>query len=385
MGVSTQTRLTLWTRSAGRCHICNAPLLGDLLSGQDELNNGYVAHIVADSPGGPRGDAILSPELADDVSNLMLLCNKHHRLIDGHKTRHEYPVSRLLALKAAHEARIDIVTGVHPDRASHVVLYAARVGEHDCAARLTLAKEAMLPERYPASREAIALDLARCEFEDNEADYWSVQRLNLQRQFDRKVRMQLADGHIKHLSIFALAPQPLLVELGRLLSDIPEVDVHQLHREPQGWGWRETRDPITYEVSKRDGEGKAVALILSLSGTIADARIETVLGEAPIWRVTTMNPHNDIMHRREDLGLFRQTMRRVFDLIKNEHGQDAVIHIFPALPVSAAIEVGRVWMPKADLPLVIHDEDRVRGGFKPRLTIGNSMPSVQARKDFEDA
>lgn len=52
MGVSNRTRLTLWTRSGGRCHFCNDHLLGDWLSGKDELNNGYVAHIVAESPGG---------------------------------------------------------------------------------------------------------------------------------------------------------------------------------------------------------------------------------------------------------------------------------------------------------------------------------------------
>ena len=385
MGVSPQTRLTLWTRSAGRCHICNDQLLGDLLSGKDELNNGYVAHIVADSPGGPRGDPVFSPQLADDVGNLMLLCNAHHRLIDGHQTRCEYPVGRLLDIKAAHESRIDLVSGIQPDRASHVLLYAARVGEHDCLARYDLAKGAMLPDRYPASREPIALDMARWEFKDHEPDYWVFQRTNLQRQFERKVRAQLADGHIAHLSIFAVAPQPLLIELGRLLSDLPAVDVHQLHREPSGWGWREARAPIGYDLTKRPGSGKDVALIISLSGTITDDRIDAVMDGAPIWRITTATPNNDIMHRRDDLTLFRQTMRRVFDAIKAQHGQDATIHVFPALPVSAAVEVGRVWMPKADLPLVIHDENRARGGFEPRLTIGDPSPTTEARKDLQNA
>lgn len=65
MGVSNRTRLTLWTRSGGRCQFCNDPLLGDWLSGKDELNNGYVAHIVAESAGGPRGDPHRSPKLTE--------------------------------------------------------------------------------------------------------------------------------------------------------------------------------------------------------------------------------------------------------------------------------------------------------------------------------
>lgn len=386
MGVSNRTRLTLWTRSGGRCQFCNEPLLGDWLSGKDELNNGYVAHIVAESPGGPRGDLDRSPKLAEDVANLMLLCNAHHRLIDGNATWRDYPETLLLQMKAAHEARIDIVTGITPDRASHVLLYSARVGEHDCPARYDLAKTAMLPERFPAVREPIALDLTHCDFEDHEPEYWDFQPPNLRKQFGRKVRDQLADGHIKHLSVFALAPQPLLIELGRLLSDIPDVTVHQLHREPQGWDWRDSREPVAFETSQKAGIGKSVALILSLSATINDDRVEAVLGDAPIWRITVQKPDRDVMHRHDDLGRFRETVRRTLDQIKVVHGQGAAIHIFPAMPVSAAVELGRVWMPKADLPLIVYDENRAHGGFEPRLTIGQlSSLTNAARKELDHA
>ena len=362
---------------------CNRPLLGDLLTGKDELNDGYVAHVVADSPGGPRGHPVLSPLLCDDPTNVMLLCNVHHRLIDGADTRADYPVERLLAMKTHHERRIELVTAIMPDRASHVLLYGARIGERDCPTRFDLAKTAMLPDRYPAERHAIALDLARSDFADHELAYWDLQIENLRRQFGRKVRDRLAEGDIRHLSVFGLAPQPLLIELGRLLSDIAAVNVHQLHREPQGWDWRDARPPIEVEVQHSNCEGKAVGLILDLSATVNRDRAHAILGpRAPIWRVTTPAPGNDIMHRREDLEAFRRAMRQVFDAIKAEHGQDAAIHVFPALPVSAAIEVGRTWMPKADLPLVIYDENRARGGFEPRLMIGDVRP---AQKEHEDA
>ena len=385
MSVSLQTRLTIWTRSAGRCQFdgCNRPLLGDLLTGKDELNDAYVAHIVADSPGGPRGDVELSSRLSNDVANLMLLCNVHHRLIDAQKTRAEFPVTLLQAMKAKHEKRVELVTDITPDRASHVLLFGARIGEHDCPTRFDLAKNAMLPDRYPAERQPIALDIARSDFLDHEQAYWDFQIVNLRRQFTRKVRELVADGDIQHLSVFALAPQPLLVELGRLLSDITAVNVHQLHREPQGWDWRDARSPIEITVEGDNRDGKDVGLILDLSGTVAPERALAVLGaDAPIWRVTTPAPGNDVLHRRDDLEAFRLAMRQVFNAIKVQHGQDATIHIFPALPVSAAIEVGRTWMPKADLPLVIYDESRARGGFEARLMIGELRP---ARKELLDA
>jgi len=385
VSVSPQTRLTLWTRSAGRCEFegCNRLLLGDLLTGKDELNDGYVAHIVADSPGGPRGDPVLSPKLCDDVANLMLLCNVHHRLIDAKKTQGDYPVARLLAMKAAHEQRIALVTDILPDRASHVLLFGARIGEHDCPTRYDLAKSAMLPERYPVEPHPIALDIARTDYADHEPAYWTLQVDTLRRQFGRKVRDRLVDGDIRHLSVFAVAPQPLLMELGRLLCDITAITIHQLHREPQGWDWRETRPPIEILVQGSDRDGREVGLILDLSATITDERAQAVLGpDAPIWRVTTPTPGNDVLHRREDLVAFRRAMRQVFDAIKVRHGQDARIHVFPALPVSAAIEVGRTWMPKADLPLLIYDENRARGGFQQRHTLGQGGP---VQKELENA
>ena len=67
------------------------------------------------------------------------------------------------------------------------------------------------------------------------------------------------------------------------------------------------------------------------------------------------------MRYKDDLREFRRLVRSMLDAMKAAHGEAATISIFPALPVSAAVEVGRVWMPKADLPLLIYDEQKPRG------------------------
>ena len=59
--VSPKTRTVLWAKGAGRCHFCNKPLIGDFVSGNEDANFGFVAHIVAEAPGGPRGDSLRSP------------------------------------------------------------------------------------------------------------------------------------------------------------------------------------------------------------------------------------------------------------------------------------------------------------------------------------
>jgi hypothetical protein len=70
--------------------------------------------------------------------------------------------------------------------------------------------------------------------------------------------------------------------------------------------------------------------------------------------------------------MFRQTMRLIMDQIKSIHGESSVIHVFPATPVSIAIELGRIWMPKADLPYILYDQNNKIGGFVHAIRIGGS-------------
>jgi hypothetical protein len=161
---------------------------------------------------------------------------------------------------------------------------------------------------------------------------------------------------------------PLLIELGRLLCDIVPADVYQLHREPAGWRWAQTGNHVEFNIERPHHVSKCVGLKIALSASIADERITSVLpDDAAIWSLSARDRNNDIMRYPEDLQAFRRLMRRTFDEIKASGAES--IHIFPAVPVSTAVEIGRVWMPKADLPLIIYDETRGQG-FVPRLRIG---------------
>lgn len=369
--VSTKTSAVVWGRGAGRCYYpgCNKSLIGDLISGNEDANFGFVAHIVGEKATGPRGDTVHSPLLEDDPANLMLLCGPHHKLIDVDE-REEHTVQRLQDIKAAHEDRVRIVTEIAPDRASHVLRYGAKVGSHESPVSFQRVRTAMLPERYPADGRSIGIEIKGSLLEDGEQAFWSAEPDNLRRMFDRDVRARIAEREITHLSVFALGPIPLLVQLGHLLGDITQADVYQLHREPAGWFWAKNGPRIEYQVARPGTVGPVVALKLALSATINDERITSILGEGvSIWALTAAAPGNDVMRHLEDLMEFRRLMRSLYDEIKAAHGQDAVIHVFPAVPVSVAVEIGRTLMPKADLPLLVYDETRGQG-FVPRLQIG---------------
>jgi SMODS-associated and fused to various effectors sensor domain len=109
--------------------------------------------------------------------------------------------------------------------------------------------------------------------------------MNLRHQFDVKVRGRVERQEIRHLSVFALAPQPLLIELGRLLCDIVPAAVHQRHREPASWRWASDGPPITFRTTEPDDRlpGK-VTLKLAVSATVTDERLQAVAGgDAAIW------------------------------------------------------------------------------------------------------
>lgn len=369
--IPESVKIRLWGKAGGRCEYygCNTPLWLDSIT-KCEFNAAYVAHIIADSPDGPRGDPVGSKELAADLSNLMLLCDAHHRLIDREDVA-GHSVERLLAMKAAHEHRIEIVTGISADRQSHVLLYGANVGVFGSPVSYPAASQAMLPDWYPAETMPISIGMVNSSLPDRTTEYWTVESSHLRNMVQRQVWPRLVQREIKHLSVFAVAPQPLLILLGSLLSDLNPAEVYQLHREPQqNWRWQEETGGFDYSIQEPAELKGPPALVLSLSATIVDERITAVLGEnVTIWRVTIDEPHNDFLKSRQQVRQFRQKMRPLMDRMKMRHGEAALLYVFPAMPVALAVEMGRIIMPKADLPLRVYDENRAVRGFVHALDI----------------
>jgi SMODS-associated and fused to various effectors sensor domain len=362
----------LWGRAAGRCQFpgCNKPLWKSSVT-QERVNIGQRAHIWSFSSDGPRGHEGIDATDLNSIQNLMLVCHECHQKMDHRKDGGRYTVALLQESKTRHEARIELVTGIDPSRRSHVLLYGANVGDHSSPLSFQLAAGAMFPDRYPAESRPITLGMINSAWKDRDAEFWKIEETNLRRQFDEKVRARLATGDIEHLSVFGFAPQPLLILLGSLLTDITPVDVYQLRREPQGWKWADAHIDVELIVDRPAEPKSDPALVLSLSATITTDRIRAVLGDAAsCWTLTLPRRHNDWLQTRDELRAFRQALRPLLDQIKAVHGQTALLHIFPAMPVAAAVELGRVRMPKADMPWCIYDQLNDSGGFIHALTLG---------------
>lgn len=356
--------------SAGRCQYedCNEPLFYDELT-KAEFNSAYIAHIYADSIGGPRYDPVFSSLLKRDLSNLMLLCDRHHRLVDREQES-EHPARRLIEMKARHEQRISILTGLTAEKQSHVVLFGANIGQEQVPLNYRDAAYAMLPYRYPVSIRPIELGIKNLSFNDHTPGYWNLQEKQLTDMFVQHMLPLKGNHPVQHFSVFGLAPMPLLIKFGTLLSDLFPADVYQRHREPASWEWQTHIHKHVFSIIRPESFTGTPVLKISLSGHITDERISQVISEPhAVWEIAVNDPNNDFMRSKELLIEFRQICRKIYDEIKLRHGQQNTLHVFPAMPVSAAVEFGRTWMPKADLNLLIYDQNKVNNSFVPTIKI----------------
>ena len=98
MPVTDRTRKILWVKAGGRCSICQVQLVTEGTDTDDPSVFGEEAHIVGQSPNGPRAGNISD---VDSYANLILLCRKHHKQVDDQVGY--YTVERLKEIKRQHE------------------------------------------------------------------------------------------------------------------------------------------------------------------------------------------------------------------------------------------------------------------------------------------
>ncbi|MBB4635970.1 SAVED domain-containing protein [Longimicrobium terrae] len=374
--IPQKARFEVWLRAGGRCQYagCNQALWRDDLTLQ-RMNRSYLAHIVADSADGPRGDPELSHKLNADPANIMLLCDTHHRLVDVEDVA-GHPAELLVRYKREHEERIERQTAIQTNRRTELLLLSTRIADRQGLVNFEQAREAVVAEeRYPASDLGIRIELASLDVDESDPVYWTL----VPQLIDRKLQPFLSSlegptGYpINHLSIFALAPIPVLIYLGKTVGDVISGDAFQRHRNTNHWIWQELSDiGFNYTVLRPeslDAEVCKVAVNLSLCGTIHPSEIERAVGESlPTYTMTIAQPRPDFLKAKEQLELFRNEWRQLLGTLREQHGENCEVHLFPAVPNAIAVEIGRSLLPKVDPRLVIYDPGKMRSGFAPTLT-----------------
>jgi hypothetical protein len=371
--IAASAKVLLATRAGGRCEFaeCNKYLFEHPLTLRDG-NFSEQAHIVAFSELGPRATDGARPQDINSVDNLMLLCPQCHKLIDDNPDDH--PRDQLELYKKHHEDRIKHVTGLGPDMRTTIVQLKAKIGGSSVDIPASHVYEAVAP-RYPSDRHGHVIDLTDYEREDR-AEYYTLAtdkiRKEVARLYDRGMDVEVT----RHISLFALAPIPLLVSLGHCLSNKITVDFFQRHRTGEPWKWKSDSPPVEYKhrmVSSGSDPAK-VGLILSLSGTINPQHLPMDIDDRfSVYEFTLGDqmPAPDFLRQRGDLDRFRVAYREFLAQLVRDHPAVTELHIFPAVPAPIAVVCGHDLLPKVHPCLVIYDNDKAAGGFISRLKVND--------------
>lgn len=368
--------LELWTRAGGRCEFfgCNEYLLEDgLTTNQAKLAD--IAHIVARSTDGPRGDDPLPLSERNKFENLMLACTKHHRMIDSKTLVSQFPKSLLAEYKRDHEARIRYLTEMKPENETVILRVLGNIRGDSVSVSHEEVRTAVLDaKRYPRylqNDRAVEIDLQSLSQEVN-AEYWEAAKASIDDTVKRLIAPGIAKKEIKHLSIFALARIPILMYIGNCIGDKVATDLYQFHRDdPVNWSWRRG-DTVNFGVNRiqHGTDIKKVALILSISNRICrDSLPGCINAQYTIYEIAPIDidPGRSLLNTRDTLTAFQRTYQSTLRTIESEHGLKGELHLFSAIPTPVAIICGRELLKEVSPRLHVYDRNNER--YELSLTI----------------
>lgn len=341
--IPAPVRRDLWIAAAGRCEFrgCCKPVDRDFLT-KARCKVGEYAHIIADSPAGARGVPGESERLAADPSNLMLACFDCHARIDRDGKSNEFTAEQLRAMKREHEARIDRIYSATGVVESMPLIMSFPIGAHVPVVEVRDIHYAMLTNsnfnRFPTST-AIHIDQSNFHLQDNAPDFWTNAQRALTQQYERLVLPELtARGGAAHLTIAGFAPIPMLMKLGALVGDKTPATILDLPGEKWLWDTRDACPEPRYTYDVPATLPREVSVVVSLSGR----------AQHPVGRVVVefeaVAPGRGIIRKEAHLQQFRTSFNAFLQHLFAAGVR--VVHIHPATPLSASIEIGRLLLPK---------------------------------------
>lgn len=357
--------LRVWVKAAGRCVLCATYLLDERTWYIHTTKVGEVAHIVGASSGpkSPRGNGPLDEESRAAEPNLMLLCHACHRMVDDPQNVEIWTEDLLSQRKEEHEARVRRVTDFSTLQRTLVVTTESTVRSERITVgsrQIThaLVEEGLTPHMEGGLRSDICVKLP--EALDDPSD-WAYAMKTILTQV-RKIRRSIEQGADADLSVFALAPIPLLMYLGALLDDTTTVRVFDRHRddhEARAWMWRNRRvgPPVKFDIDvPRDASATELVIEVAVSGTARVGRLPEDVEPLPRARMALagQDARAGVLETRADLDAASAAWTRSLALIEERCPNVRTLHVVASVPVSLAVRMGRARMRGAHPAFVVY-------------------------------
>jgi hypothetical protein len=338
---------------------------------------GDLAHNVGWGPNSPRGDAELDEEQRREADNVLLLCRNCHKPIDDAGVIGLYTVEDLARLKREHEQRIRALTEIDADRKATIVRVVGPVRgvnpelTYDTVLGATAAA-GLFPTLLRGSNSAEHdLDLR------HGADFGTAAQFSYLASvidaFVRGIDDGIRRGEITRLAVFAIARVPLLVHLGARLDDKAPTLVFQRHRVDGANPWRWPADPpdppaFGTRVVRSGSDPYRVALTINLSGTVRPEELPASIDETysvyALDPAAPAEPHPSLISSPGALANFDAAIRGFLARVEADHGKIDRIALFPAVPVSVAVTLGRVLMADVSPAWAVFDRNEDRQFFE---------------------
>lgn len=331
----------LWMVSGGICSFegCNERLIA---SSDGMLTNiGIKAHIIGHKKGAARHEYMeefgYTQDSLEDITNLMLMCYHHSKVIDDKFTKSQFPPSKLFEMKEKHEKWVASRLNIH--KKNSIALIHKRLGPP------------INNIEYEGEAPYILLEAVeeQNEFLDFTPEGWEKGKRdneNLLIKFSERLK----DYSINTVEIFPLSPIPLLIHMGFLLTDTLALSIYQFDRERQIWvnnqATEQKKNPIELKETMSANGEKELAILLSISGIVQLNDVqETLTPKFDYISLTIDNPRvNRILYQEEIQFIQTKTKTAVEELIQ-KHDYEK-IHLFYAGPAGLAINIGRGINPR---------------------------------------
>jgi hypothetical protein len=385
-GLTDKGKVAVWHSAAGRCMFrgCAIDLTQTSLTDKT-APHGYLAHIVAADPRGPRGCQERSHLLAGDPNNVMLLCDEHHRLIDRIAID-EHPETVLRDMRDEHAARVRQVLDTLKHPVAKALAFLGDIGQVTTGyapgdMRMAIIERKLCPPHEIAQ-------LLRLTDRDNRLDPLLWYRLlhELEPNIQELVRMlkglQPLGDQAPALAVFPLHRMPMLILAGRIVGEGRPVEVFQFHRRPGVNSWRWPPDAIPAPTGAFWADLPSVAeqrdevlVTVELTDTVQSNDLPAGLaegvssGSVPWVRVRTLNPDINVIGHPNDLVQFTTTARQAIACVQDKL-RASEIHLVCKSPVSPLFRFGQLLQAAIHPICHVYDRQDRDQPYARAITIG---------------
>lgn len=365
--IKDSVRNALWARTAGRCTICNRRLLGDSRTYMHSVLLAELAHNIGATTGShsPRGGHRNDPIDTEAEENLLLLCHDCHRLIDHPEHIDFFPPEKLREIKESFERRIEMVT----ESGGLTRTAALRVGSK-IRGSLALASQREVAETLLAANYLGLVETQRsgdftCRIGGRAGGrgYWDAAQQSIDDTM-HLVRQAVDSGDVEHISVFAIAPIPLLVYLGSQLDDKTPTRIFQKQRDQfVGWSWANQHDPVDFDVlasrTSTDTSADDVVLVCAVTSDVKLDLLPTEISACPRIEVRPQKiaPSPTLITHEQSLATFALRWREALARAESLYPNARRWHLVASAPVSIAVEAGRAFMRDANPPVAVYQRE----------------------------